>query len=110
MFDIRLVVSGIICAISMGLYISMVVALVLALIMDDSSCYVVNNKGCIIAAIIGLVISAISLFFVIKYYRLSTSPEFVHERLLNDLDEAEKELQKFYIDHPEFKETQDERK
>lgn len=109
MFDIRLVVSGIICAISMGLFISMVIALVLALI-DDSSCYVVNNKRYIIAAIIGLVISAISLFFVIKYYRLSTSPEFVHERLLNDLDEAEKELQKFYIDHPEFKETQDERK
>ena len=69
------------------------IALVLALI-DDSSCYVVNNKGCIIVAIIGLVISVISLFFVIKYYRLSVAPQFVHKELLNDLDEAEKEFKK----------------
>ena len=108
MFDIQLGVSGVICAIGMGLFISMGIALVLALI-DDSSCYV-NNKGCIIAAIIGLIVFVISLFFVIKYYRLSVAPQFVHKELLNDLDEAEKELQKFYIDHPEFKEVQDERK
>lgn len=106
MFDIQLAVSGIICAIGMGLFISMGIALVLALI-DDSSCYVVNNKGCIIAAIIGLIVFVISLFFVIKYYRLSIAPEFVHKELLNDLDEAEKELQKFYIDHPEFKENKE---
>lgn len=109
MFDIQLAVSGIICVIGMGLFIGMGIALVLALI-DDSSCDVVNNKGCIIAAIIGLIVFVISLFFVIKYYRLSNTTEVVHERLLNDLDKAEKELQKFYIDHPEFKETQDERK
>ena len=109
MFGIQLGVSVIICIIGMSLFISMGIALVLALI-DDNSCYVVNNKGCIIAAIIGLIVFVISLFFVIKYYRLSNTTEVVHERLLNDLDEAEKELQKFYIDHPEFKEVQDERK
>lgn len=108
MFDVQLTVSAIICTIGMGLFLSMAIVLILTFI--DEGCYVVNNKGCIIVAIIGLVIFVISLFFVIKYYRLSIAPEFVHKELLNDLDNAEKELQKFYIDHPEFKETQDERK
>lgn len=88
MFDIQLAASAIICAISMGLFISMVIVLILTFI--DGNCYVTNNKGCIITAIIGLVISLISLFFVIKYYKLSTSPEVIHEGLLNDLDNADK--------------------
>ena len=103
MFDIQLTVSAIICAVSMGLFVSMIIVLILTFI--DGNCYVTNNKGCIITAIIGLVVSLISLFFVIKYYKLSTSPEVIHQGLLNDLDKAEKELQKFYIDHPEFKEN-----
>ena len=104
MFDIQLAVSAIIFAIGIGVFLSMVIVLIISL--TERHCYVANNKGCIIAAIIGLVIGAISLFFVIKYYKLSTSPEVIHQGLLNDLDKAEKELQKFYIDHPEFKENE----
>lgn len=50
----------------------------------------------------------LSLFaFAIVATKWKNTPENKHERLLNDLDRAEKNLQKFYIDHPEFKEEQE---
>ena len=100
MFDIQLTVSAIIFGISTGLFIGMIIFLVINL-MDGCS----DNKGYIITAIITFIISAICLFFIIRYYKMSNVPEVIHEGLLNDLDKAEKELQKFYIDHPEFKEN-----
>lgn len=103
MFNNQLIVSAIILCVGMGLFIVTMIFLLVDLGDKDF----ISDKGYIITAIIGLVISAISLFFVVKYYRLSNTTEVVHERLLNDLDKAEKELQKFYIDHPEFKENEE---
>ena len=104
MFDNQLLASAIIFSVGMALFIVMIIFLLVDLGDKD---FFDKDKGYIITAIIGFVISAISLFFVIKYYRLSNTLEFVHERLLNDLDKAEKELQKFYIDHPQFKEIKE---
>lgn len=101
MFNTQLIASAIIFSISTSIFIAMIIFLIINLLYRDY-----KNKGYIITAIITFIILVISLFFVIKYYRLSNSPNVVHERLLNDLDKAEKELQKFYIDYPEFKENE----
>ena len=45
--------------------------------------------------------------FMVAISERNSKPENKYERLLNDLDRAEKNLQKFYIDHPEFKEEQE---
>lgn len=37
------------------------------------------------------------------YCRHDNSPEIQYQKLLKDVDKANKELQKFYIDHPEYK-------
>jgi hypothetical protein len=102
MFDIQLSVSGVIFGASTAIFLVMIILLLVDVTSGDFRIH--DNYGCVIAAIITFFITIISLFFVVKYYKLSTSPEVIHEELLNDLDKAEKELQKFYIDHPEFKE------
>ena len=106
MFDIQFAVSVCICAIGIGLFLGMVIVLICNQTngYDFTSSY---NRGYIITAIIGLVIFTISLFFVVKYYKLFNSLDVVYKRLLNDLNKADKELQKFYIDHPEFKENKE---
>ena len=103
MYDVQFVISSIICAIGIALFLATTILLIWNLV-DGYNAMSIYNKRYIIAGIIGLVIFFISLFFVVKYYKLSNSPNVVHERLLNNLDKAEKELQKFYIDHPQFKE------
>lgn len=105
MFDNQLLASAIIFSVGISLFIITMIFLLVDL--GDKDFTFDKDKGYIITAIIGLVISAISLFFIVKYCRLSNTTEVVHERLLNDLDKAEKELQKFYIDHPEFKEIKE---
>lgn len=103
MYDIQFAISIIICAIGIGVFLATTILLIWNLV--DG--YGFMNEGYIIAGMIGLVIFFISLFFVVKYYKLSNSPNVVHERLLNNLDKTEKELQKFYIDHPDFKENEE---
>ena len=103
MYYIQFAISIIICAIGIGVFLATTILLIWNLV--DG--YGFMNEGYIIAGMIGLVIFFISLFFVVKYYKLSNSPNVVHERLLNDLDKTEKELQKFYIDHPDFKENEE---
>lgn len=102
MYNVQFVISSIICAIGIAIFLATTILLIWNLV--DGYAFMSINKGYLIAGIIGLVIFVISLFFLVKYYRLYNSPNVVHERLLNGLDKAEKELQKFYIDHPEFKE------
>lgn len=106
MFDAQIVISAIIFSAGMGLFITMIIFLIENLV-DGYRLTSIFNKGYRVAAIIGLVISAVSSFFLIKYCRLSNSSNAIHERLVNDLDKAGKELQKFYIDHPEFKENEE---
>jgi hypothetical protein len=105
MLDIQFTVSIIFCAIGIGMFLAMTIVFIVNLI--NGYFEISDNKVYIITAIIGLVIFYVSLFFVIKYYKLFNSPNVVHERLLDDLDKAEKELQKFYIDHPQFKEIKE---
>lgn len=106
MYDIQFTVSIFICAIGIGVFLATTILLIWNLV-DGDGFMIIRDKGYIIAGIIGLVIFFISLFFVVKYYKLSNSPNVVHERLLNNLNKAEKELQKFYIDHPQFKEIKE---
>ena len=103
MFDIQFAVSIVICAIGIAVFLATTIILIWNLV-DGYDFMSIHNKGYLIAGMIGLVVFFISLFFVVKYYKLFNSLENVHERLLNDLDKAEKELKKFYIDHPQFKE------
>ena len=108
MYDIQFVVSIIICAIGIAVFLAITILLIWNLVDGyDFRFMIIHNKGYIITSIIGLVIFFISLFFVVKYYKLSNSPNVVHEKLLNNLDKAEKELQKFCIDHPQFKEIKE---
>ena len=97
MFDIQFAISIIICAIGIGVFVATTIMLIWNLV-DGYGFMSIHDKWYIIAGIIGLIIFFISLSFVVKYYKLLNSPNVVHERLLNDLDKAEKELQKFYID------------
>ena len=100
MFDVQLTISTAICATSLALFLAIMITSI-----NDSCLTISDGKGCIITLIILFIISVISLFFIIKYYRLSNSPNVVHERLLDDLDKAEEELKKFYINNPQFKEV-----
>ncbi len=62
--------------------------------------------GYFISMVIGILIFALSLAFTIRFLKIYNSPDITYERLQNNIDEAEKELQKFYIDYPEFKENE----
>ena len=96
----------IVSAIIMGIGIAIFIAMVITQIIDYSYEHKLN-KGYVITSIIGFIIFIICLPIFIKSCKIYYSPELSHERLLNDLDKAEKELQKFYIDHPEFKEVKE---
>lgn len=106
MLNIQFTVSIIFCVIGLGVFLAMTIVFFIVNLINGYR-EIDDNKVYIITAMIGLVIFYVSLFFVIKYYKLFNSPNVVHERLLDDLDKAEKELQKFYIDHPQFKEIKE---
>ena len=106
MYDVQFAVSIVICVIGISVFLAITILLIWNLV-DGYGFMSIRDKGYIIAGMIGLVVFFISLFFVVKYYKLLNSPNVVHERLLNDLDKTEKELQKFYIDHSEFKEIKE---
>ena len=91
--------SGIIMAIGIAVFLAMVIVQIIDYPYEHKL-----SKAYVITGIIGIIIVVISLPIVIRSWKIYYSPELSHERLLDGLDKAEKELQKFYIDHPEFKE------
>lgn len=91
-------------AIVMGIGIATFIAMAIVQIVDYPYEHGLNKKY-VIAGVIGFIIFIICLPIFIRSWKIYCSPELSHERLLNDFDKAEKELQKFYIDHPEFKEN-----
>ena len=97
-----MLVSAIIMSIGLSIFIAMVIIQIIDYPYEHRL-----NKRCVIAGIIGFIIFIICLPIFIRSCKIYYSPELSHERLLNDFDKAEKELQKFYIDHPEFKEIKE---
>lgn len=57
-----------------------------------------------VCLIIALVFTCLVLVCPITAMFLPTPPEKQYQHLLRNISEAEKDLQKFLIDHPEFKE------
>lgn len=94
--------SGIIMAIGLGFFIGMLIIQIV-----DYPYGHRLNKGCVITCIISFIVSVISLTIFIRSCKIYYSLELSHVRLLNKRDKAEKGLQKFYIDHPEFKEIKE---
>lgn len=56
-----------------------------------------------VISIIGGIMALLGVWGTSIYCRHDNSPEIQYQKLLTDIDEANKELQKFYIDHPEYK-------
>lgn len=54
-------------------------------------------------AFVGIFVTFIGLISV--GFSSPVKPEKQHEKLLQNIEDANKELQKFYIDHPGFKEN-----
>lgn len=94
-----MLVSAIIMSIGLSVFIAMAI-----IQLGDYPYKHKLNKRYVIPGIIGFIIFIISLLIFVRYCKIYYSPELSYERLLNDLDKAGKELQKFYVDHPEFKE------
>lgn len=97
-----MITSGIIMAIGISVFLAMTIIQIMDYSYEDRL-----DKGYVIASIIGFIIFIICLPIFIKSCKIYYSLELSHEKLLNDLNRAEKELQKFYIDHPEFKEIKE---
>ena len=94
--------SGIIMAIGIAILIVMIILQII-----DYQYKHKLNKRYVIASIIGFIMFVICIPIFIRSFKIYYSPKLSHERLLNDLDKTEKELQKFYIDHPQFKEIKE---
>ena len=69
--------------------------------------YNIDNDYRIICVILALFFFLSLFAFGVAISERNNKPENKYEKLLNDLDRADKNLQKFYIDHPEFKEEQE---
>ena len=94
MLDLQIAFSSI--GIALGL-ILLFAGIILVFSKNDSSFYIMVGVGFLfLFSVIPLVLS------LKKYY----SAEETYKRLTNIIDSAEKELRKFYIDHPEFKENE----
>lgn len=94
MLDLQIAFSSI--GIALGLVL-LFAGIILVFSKNDSSFYIMVGAGFLfLFSVIPLVLS------LKKYY----SAEETYKRLTSIIDNAEKELQKFYIDHPEFKENE----
>ena len=61
----------------------------------------------VLSAILPVVLSIfiiIDLMMIMKIYKMNGKPEKQYEVKVKALEDAEKELKKFLIDHPEFEE------
>ena len=99
MYGVICVLSFIMCFVGVVLFIGYFVPAV-----------VCKDKLYVGVSIVGLIITVLGLWGVSIYKRHDELPETIKEKndrqyqkLLTDIDEANKELQKFYIDHPEYK-------
>lgn len=101
--ECEMIISGIIMAIGIAIFLAMVIVQSV-----DYPYEYKLNKRYVIEGLIGIIIFVICLPIFIRSCKIYYSPELSHKRLVNDLDKVEKELQKFYIDYPEFKENENE--
>ena len=99
MLDLQIGISVIVCGIGIVVFLVPFILLMVD-IHNDSPI----DMGYFISMVIGILIFALSLAFTIRYVKIYNSPDVMYERLQNNIDKAEKNLQKFYIDYPEFKE------
>ena len=96
-----------------GLITLGIVLMIIGIVLLVISLSVISDKGPIwlIGCLMGIVIFVIGAILtsinVNRYDGVTNRPEQMYQRLLNNLDKAEKDLQKFYIDYPEFKEIEE---
>ena len=93
MLDLQITFSAIGTGLGLGLIFA---GIILAFSENDEKFYIMVGIGFL------FLFSVIPLVSSLKKYH---SAEETYKRLTNNIDNAEKELQKFYIDHPEFKEN-----
>ena len=93
MLDLQIAFSCM--GVSLGL-ILLFSGIILVFSQDNEKFYIMVGIGIL------FLFSAIPLISNLKKYY---SAEETYKRLTNNIDSAEKNLQKFYIDHPEFKEN-----
>ena len=99
MYGVIYVLSFIMCFVGGVLFVGYII-----------SAIVCKDKLYLGTSIVGLIIALFGLWGLSIYKRHDELPETIkqkndkqYQKLLNDIDKAEKELQKFYIDHPEYK-------
>ena len=93
MLDLQITFSVIGTALGLGLLFT---GIMLFFLEKDERFYIMAGIGFL------FLFSVIPLVSSLKKY---DSVEETYKRLTNNIDSAEKDLQKFYIDHPEFKEN-----
>lgn len=67
----------------------------------------IGNNGCLISAIVLLILS---ILLGITEYNLVYSDSYIYytyQSRINDIEKAEKNLQKFYIDYPQYKDLKE---
>lgn len=65
------------------------------------------NEVCAVFSFIFLLVALFALItFPLILIKVCTTPEQEYQNKVSTIEKAEKELQKFLIDHPEFKETE----
>lgn len=94
MLDLQLTFSAIGTALGFGLIFA---GIILILLENNKNFYIMIGVGFL------FLFSVIPLVLTLKKYH---SAEETYKRLTNNIDSAKKELLKFYIDHPEFKESE----
>lgn len=93
MLDLQITFSLLGTALGLGLLFT---GIILVFSQDDEKFYIMVGIGFLFLFSVIPLVSSLK-----KYY----SAEETYKRLTNIIDSAEKDLQKFYIDHPEFKEN-----
>ena len=94
------------------IYALIIFVCILLMIIFGGIAYVNNDSGnealvgvSVIITVVAILTGGITYGFCMT--KPDRNPKLKHELLQKNIVEAEKELQKFYIDHPEFKETEE---
>lgn len=93
----------IICGVFMGLILAVSIALFVFWVDDDNY----HNCGCLISSIVLFI-----LFILLGFteYKLISSESYIYytyQSRINAIEKAEKDLQKFYIDYPQYKDLKE---
>ena len=102
MLDFQIAISVIGCCIGIAIFLAYFILIMIDIRYDSPL-----DMRYLVSMTIGILIFALSLAFTIRYIKIYDSPDVMHERLQNNVDKAERELQKFYIDYPEYKENKE---